>query len=293
MPDRLINLSRVSHVRRGRHTVFGEAFYTPGGICGPRIQRDFQLVVLVSGRAAAVVAGQPRPFRAGEVALMLPGEPELVNYTPDAVTHHTWCAVSPDGVPELLAAELRRAPSVLPASDTFRRLMDTALANPHYRGSAASALADRLGLTVLHSFLHMAEEAQERVRPTSPTQRALDFMETHLADADCLAAASVAARVSPQHLRRCFRTDLGSTPSHWLWRLRIERALGMLLYSGMTLTEIAQRCGFASVYHFSRVFKQHHGQPPGRYRRSHWLPREAGAVPQVRYEEAHAGASCG
>jgi len=272
MPDRLVNLTRVNHTRRGRHTVFGEAFYARGGICGPRLQRDFQLVVLVSGRAEADVEDGSRTFRAGEVALMLPGERELVQYTPDAPTHHTWCAVHPDGVPRPLADALRRAPSTLHASATFQRLMDTALANPRYRGAAATSLADQLGLALLFAYLHMAEEAEEEVLPTSPARVAIEYMEANLAERGVLSLASRAAGVSPQHLRRCFRRELHDTPSGWLWRLRVERAMGMLLYSGMTLAEIADRCGFASVYHFSRVFRRHHGLPPGQYRRKHWMP---------------------
>ncbi len=96
---------------------------------------------------------------------------------------------------------------------------------------------------------------------------------SHLAETDVLGRASHAAGVTPQHLRRCFQNELAETPSRWLWRLRVERALGMLLYSGMSLTEISERCGFASVYHFSRVFKRHHGSPPGKYRQDHWMPR--------------------
>ena len=39
----------------------------------------------------------------------------------------------------------------------------------------------------------------------------------------------------------------------------------------MTISEISQRCGSKTVYHFSRVFSQHHGKPPRAFRQAAWL----------------------
>ena len=40
----------------------------------------------------------------------------------------------------------------------------------------------------------------------------------------------------------------------------------MLVSTVLSIDEIADRCGFANRYYFSRVFAQRMGRPPARYR---------------------------
>jgi len=39
-----------------------------------------------------------------------------------------------------------------------------------------------------------------------------------------------------------------------------------------TLKEIADQAGFASIHHFTRVFKSETGETPGQYRKKHGMP---------------------
>lgn len=268
--DRLVNITRVNHARAGHHATFGEAHYIPGGVCGPRIQRDYQLVVLLSGEAVATVNGEKRAFRAGQVALMLPGQQELVAYTRDKPTHHTWVAVTPDFVPKDLAKLLAAAPKILATSDLFSRLMDAVTTHPSYKGEAAMAMVDALGLTMLREYLRTAENAAQDLIAQTPVDQAMRHMEDHLGDENCLADAAKAAGVTSQHLIKCFRAQLGVTPGRYLWQLRIERATGFLMHSGMTVSEVASRCGFKTVFHFSRMFREVNGKSPRDFRKGAW-----------------------
>jgi AraC-like DNA-binding protein len=47
---------------------------------------------------------------------------------------------------------------------------------------------------------------------------------------------------------------------------RIHRACGLLNGSDLGITEIADQCGFTSVYAFSRTFRKVVGKPPTRFR---------------------------
>jgi hypothetical protein len=52
--------AKLRWANRRVHTdnvVFGEVRYEPGGLCGPRIQRDYQLVVLHAGDCHVTVDG--------------------------------------------------------------------------------------------------------------------------------------------------------------------------------------------------------------------------------------------
>ena len=47
--------------------------------------------------------------------------------------------------------------------------------------------------------------------------------------------------------------------------LRLEKARKMLIKKENSLWQIAEQCGFSSVYHFCRMFKQRTGLTPTQY----------------------------
>jgi AraC family transcriptional regulator of arabinose operon len=44
----------------------------------------------------------------------------------------------------------------------------------------------------------------------------------------------------------------------------------MLRNTGLTVTEISERCGCKNPYHFSRLVKRSQGMPPREVRRQAW-----------------------
>ena len=76
-----------------------------------------------------------------------------------------------------------------------------------------------------------------------------------------------AASVSTGYLARQFRRQYGVGPVTAFERLRLARSASMLLRSNYPIAVIAERCGFADQYHFSRRFSAAYGSPPSRYRR--------------------------
>ena len=73
--------------------------------------------------------------------------------------------------------------------------------------------------------------------------------------------------------RRLFRRHLRTSPRQWLIRERLLEAQSLLMRETARVSEVAERCGFCDVYHFSREFKQFSGLPP-----TVWRRHEIGAV---------------
>lgn len=87
-----------------------------------------------------------------------------------------------------------------------------------------------------------------------------------LARLDCtkLAPPQVAAAVgaSTRSLARAFAED-GTTPARWMWRQRLARAHQLLASrQARSVSDAAVACGFSSLPHFSRAFRQVYGHPP-------------------------------
>jgi AraC-like DNA-binding protein len=72
--------------------------------------------------------------------------------------------------------------------------------------------------------------------------------------------------ISASHLRARFRASCGVSLGRHLRRLRLEKACGLLRLSQNRVTEIAETCGFSSIYSFSRAFHTAYGVSPMAYR---------------------------
>lgn len=74
--------------------------------------------------------------------------------------------------------------------------------------------------------------------------------------------------ISPSHLRARFRASCGVSIGRHLRRLRLEQACGLLRLGPQRVSEIAEICGFRSIYSFSRAFRVAYGVSPLNYRHS-------------------------
>jgi len=74
------------------------------------------------------------------------------------------------------------------------------------------------------------------------------------------------AGLSPTRFHAVFHAAMGVAPMLYLRNLRLLRAREWLTTGDLPIHTIAERCGFPSVHHFSRLFHRTQGCPPSRYR---------------------------
>ena len=134
------NIPKSLRSARTARVLFGDVIYEPGGSCGPRVQADYQMVVLVEGGVRATVEGRALTLAAGQVGLFLPGRLEWFSFVTDRKSHHTWCSLHPSLVSEELAARALAAPAVLPVSRRFGQLMELGLSLPRRAEGSAPGL---------------------------------------------------------------------------------------------------------------------------------------------------------
>ena len=60
----------------------------------------------------------------------------------------------------------------------------------------------------------------------------------------------------------------GISPIQDLNNARIEKARNLLTNRNFQVTDVARLCGYASIHHFSRTFKEHTGLSPLAYLKS-------------------------
>jgi AraC family transcriptional regulator len=238
----------------------GEVVYPPGGTLGPRRQDDLQLMLVHSGSVRITVDdGAPAVHGPGTVARLLPGHREYFAFATDVATRHSWVqahvAEPPTDLPASSPLSTALADLVRDAVDAARTPLATA--RPLVAALAAAA------------FLRYAGEAQSP--PAGTVERARAFVHAHAGEPDLdLAQVAAAAHVSPPHLVRRFRAEVGVTPMAYLWQRRVAAGVDLLKHTGLPVGVVAARCGFKSVYHFSRRVKEATGASPVALRGARW-----------------------
>ncbi|MFK7756448.1 MAG: helix-turn-helix domain-containing protein [Flavobacteriales bacterium] len=72
--------------------------------------------------------------------------------------------------------------------------------------------------------------------------------------------------VHPVHISRSIPLFLDSTLGEYMRKLRIKKALPLVLNKGNSLSQIAYECGFSDQSHFNRVFRGYYNHSPKEYR---------------------------
>lgn len=72
-------------------------------------------------------------------------------------------------------------------------------------------------------------------------------------------------KISEVYLRKLFIKHMAISPKQYIIEHRLQKAKLLLTDSLLPITAISEKCGFSSVYHFCRAFKQKAGQTPTEY----------------------------
>lgn len=270
-PERLSQ----TYIRMRRGSVaIGDLLYAKGGSFGPRIQADFQLVVIHSGSLSLKLDHETIEVPENHGVLLAPGHKEHFFFARDRDTHHSWVAVAPDAVPQEMRDEFAHLRGPVPFLGRMASLLAIAKKNTGpsfgpeslqdglYFGIAISILCD---FAAFVSAGHNLATASDLV--LSQMERFLDDTYTR---PTALHQIARAVGVSEQHLLKLCRVAGRPTPMKQLYAKRLEIAADLLLHTGFSVAEIAQRCGFVNQFHFSRKFKQAVGYSPLKWRGQLW-----------------------
>lgn len=105
-------------------------------------------------------------------------------------------------------------------------------------------------------------------RAHSPELRqALDYALAHLSDKPSFAEVANAVHVSERTLARRFMAETGMSWSQFIHRARMLRAMELLAAHDITVIEVVDAVGFASVSAFHHAFRAFTNETPTAYRK--------------------------
>ncbi|CAN5318977.1 N/A [soil metagenome] len=244
--------------------------YRRGGKFGPRVQPNFQLVVVHRGSADIWVDGQKLSLKSNWAILLRPGRVERFEFSRTQESRHSWCQIAPHLVPATM--KFPESSLLRPAicGEAVFEQIKLGL-NSEVVGPAATALV----LSTIWAFCGAVgqREPVEETVPGTVAERFQNAVERLLAEEVSLADLAREAGASRGHLIKVVREKWSTTPMEVLWRQRTDAAAQLLRETGLTIGEVAARTGFSNPYHLSRRFRQQFGLAPRAWRMRCWNPK--------------------
>jgi len=116
-------------------------------------------------------------------------------------------------------------------------------------------------------------QAQYVSRPIDPDRlgpfgRLCAWITEHLDAEISLAGLAQRAAMSPRTLSRQFRSATGVSPMQWVLATRVDQARCLLEAGGLSVEEIAARCGFGTALNLRVHFRRRLDTTPTAYRRT-------------------------
>jgi len=100
----------------------------------------------------------------------------------------------------------------------------------------------------------------EQLRP------AIAFMDRHFLETPRLAAIAKAAHLAPNYFHRKFTAAFRVTPFGYMLERRLNLSRQLLVSTNLSLAKIAEKTGFGSEFHLSKIFKKHCRLSPKQFR---------------------------
>jgi AraC-like DNA-binding protein len=110
--------------------------------------------------------------------------------------------------------------------------------------------------------------SSEEIEGNNILSPAIKYLEENYASCELNnSALAELCHISEVYFRKIFAQQMGITPKQYILDIRIGRAKQLLGSLNISVSQIAEQCGFSSVYHFCRAFRKMTGFTPTEYRK--------------------------
>ena len=248
--------------------------YAPGPASesGKHSHDDYQFCLSLDFPGEYRYRGERHGVPVGSLSVIHPGEAHSAKDPHDRETPATYRVMyARPGLLEEAASGREGTPffpdPVILDGDLAKDFLGLHLA---FEGDASRLEQDARLLDVLARFVRRHAGGRPSPGPTGRERRVVGvvkgYLEDNLAENVPLAELSGLAALSPYHLLRVFKEEVGLPPHAYQTQVRVARARDLIL-RGWPVSRVAQETGFSDQSHLTRHFKRLVGVPPGSYAR--------------------------
>lgn len=246
---------------------------------------ELEIVSVKKGRGVVTVDMEPLRVQAGEAVVIFPGQLHGISQSGQEVmeyeniifrlsmlmtTQEDVCTA--DFLQPLSQGQAYSPIHIREGMDIYQHVMD----GIHYMDILCKdkAYGYQLGVKgVLFLLLGLLSEDNipaggERLRKSREKMKLiLEYIENHYGEKITVEDGAALCFYSTSHFMKYFKKYMGMPFIQYLNDYRLEKAAGFLRSTAMSVTDVAQRCGFDNISYFNRLFRIKYHRTPGEYRR--------------------------
>lgn len=110
---------------------------------------------------------------------------------------------------------------------------------------------------------------KQKAKGNTVMMEVMDYIKQHYHQDISLDTAAEYVSLSPRYLSKVFKEETGHNFTDYVTRVRLERAVELILHSEETVEQIGKLSGFNSAGYFIKKFKEQYGVTPGIYKSLH------------------------
>lgn len=231
-----------------------------------RIVSDYEIELFSSSNATGFLNGESFPYPQGQVCIFRPGQ-QRQSQGQFSVYYLKFSCDQPE-----LREYLDKLPVVIPAGDSqaiYQIYHDIFSAmsqkQPGYKLYVYAKLTEMIAL--LYSYSRAGIPAAGKYAAyNSEVYEAIRYMKEHLGEHITLEDVAGSVHLSASFFHVVFKDIMHKTPHRYLLEMRLSQAKNLLVNSDLSLTVIAETCGFDSQVYFNYIIKKELGITPKKYR---------------------------
>jgi AraC-like DNA-binding protein len=233
------------------------------------------LEYVIEGTSRVRIEGEPEiSLKPGSIACFPPNLSRWWQYGTEPKHHVMWVGFELDPIqnryPEWkLSQALRRvhfAHELMHVERLFLQVIREATTPSPHQGCGLRLALDTLVLEVVRAFTE-PRKILSLISVHPAISKALGMLETRFRKNWTLSELAEEVGLSRSRLAELFNLEVGYSIHKFLTKIRVRHAETLLSHSDLPIGDIASECGFATIQHFSRVFKGVTGQAPIKFRR--------------------------
>jgi AraC family transcriptional regulator of arabinose operon len=243
---------------------------TPGRKDERYIHRTYSVHFIVDGKGKLSMGNRDYELEKGQGFVLFPNTP--IECESDSDQPWTYYYIDFEGPDSL---ELLKKMGVSLKSASFDFELNNEILNTLELSLSAAKENISSGYDVIGYFLiamsnpiHLFNKnGQKSTSNDQYFQQACSYISRHLNKNISVNDIASAINIDRTHLYRLFKKQLNLTPSEYLLKSRIGRAISLMTNEELSIAEIARSVGFHNASHFSRVFLENKGTTPKEYRK--------------------------
>ncbi|MDB6076149.1 MAG: hypothetical protein JWO89_3789 [Verrucomicrobiaceae bacterium] len=246
---------------------------------------EFEITLIVRGGTQRLVCNKLSALVPGDLVFLGPNLPHDFHNQPAPGRQPSPVeAIVVQFQPQFPGVDWRHLTSMLAIQRLFQRAEHGLKVTGDTREAAARMMEQMLLvhgikrlilLLQLLDLLASSEDLQEicpsfplRIKSGSPDRigKACEYIVAHFAEALYVPDLAMMVGMSKSAFSRLFKKSTGRTVPQHVNELRVAHACCLLTETDMTVNQIAADCGFVSLAHFQRQFREHKQCAPLAYR---------------------------